>query len=102
MRWLHKFLMQCRMLLGRDRAGKKLQAELQFHLDEQTAENLAAGMSRDEARRSALRSFGNPATLRDQARDTWSWQGLELLIGDLRFCIRTLIRTPGFSVLAIL
>jgi hypothetical protein len=102
MRWLHKFLMQCQMLLGRDRAGKQLQAELQFHLDQQIAENLVAGMSPEEARRAALRGFGNPTTLRDQARNTWSWQGLELLLGDLRFCIRTLVRTPGFSVLAIL
>jgi predicted permease len=102
MRWLYKFLMQCRMLLGRDRAGKQLQAELQFHLDQQIAENVAAGMSREEARRAALRSFGNSASLRDQARDTWSWQGLELFLADLRFCIRTLVRTPGFSILAIL
>src|SRR5580658_6201842 len=102
MRWLHKLLMQCRMLLGRDRAGKQLQAELQFHLDQQVAENVAAGMSGEEARHAALRSFGNSASLRDQARDTWSWQGLELFLADLRFCIRTLARTPGFSILAIL
>jgi predicted permease len=102
MRWLDKFFMQCQMLIHRGRAGKQLQDELQFHLEQQIAENESAGMSPEEARRAALRSFGNPTTLRDQARDTWSWQGLELLLCDLRFCIRTLVRTPGFSVLAIL
>jgi predicted permease len=102
MRWLPKFLMQCQMLLRRDLAGKQLQDELQFHLDQQIAENIAAGMNPEEARRAALRGFGNPTTLRDQTRDAWSWQSLELLLSDLRFCIRTLVRTPGFSVLAIL
>jgi hypothetical protein len=102
MRWLRKLLMQCQMLLRRDRAGAQLQDELQFHLDQQIAENLAAGNSPEEARRAALRSFGNPATLRDQTRNTWSWQWLEMLLHDLRFGIRALVRNPGFSILAIL
>ena len=38
MRWLRKLLMQCQMLLRRDRAGEELQDELQFHLDQQIAE----------------------------------------------------------------
>src|SRR5580704_5886851 len=101
MRWLHKLLMQSKMLLRRNRAGAQLHDELQFHLEQQIAENIAAGMSRDEARHAALRTFGNPATLRDQARDTWSWLWLELLLSDIRYSIRTLVRTPGFSVLAI-
>jgi predicted permease len=102
MRWLHKLSMRIQMLFRRGHAGEELQSELEFHLDQQIAENIAAGMSRAEARSAALRSFGNPATLRDQARDTWSWQGLELLRSDIRFSMRTLVRTPGFSVLAIL
>jgi predicted permease len=101
MRWLHKLLMRCKMLLGRDRAGEQLHKELEFHLDQQIAENTDAGMSPAESRRAALRSFGNPATLRDQARDTWSWHWLDLLLSDMRYGIRTLVRTPGFSVLAI-
>ncbi|HUD14973.1 MAG TPA: ABC transporter permease, partial [Terracidiphilus sp.] len=101
MRWMHKLPMQCKMLFRRDRAGEQLHDELDFHLDQQITENVAAGMSPAEARSAALRSFGNPATLRDQARDTWSWHWLELLLSDMRYSIRTLVRTPGFSVLAI-
>jgi len=102
MRWLHRFLLRSKLLLRRDRAGEKLQDELQFHLDQQIAENLAAGNSPEEARRAALRTFGNPATLRDQTRNTWSWQWLEMFLRDLRFGIRALARNPGFSMLAIL
>ncbi len=102
MRWPHKFLMRCQMLFRRGRAGDQLQDELQFHLDQQIAENVAAGTNPVEARRAALRSFGNPTVLREQARDTWSWQWLELLLRDLRFGVRALARNPGFSILAIL
>jgi putative ABC transport system permease protein len=102
MRWLDKLLMRCKMLLGRGRAGEELREELEFHIEQQTAENIAAGMSAAEARGAALRLFGNPTTLRDRARETWSWQGLELLMNDTRYAIRTLVRTPGFSVLAVL
>ena len=102
MRWPHKLLMRLQTLFLRGKAGDHLQSELQFHLDQQIAENLAAGMSAEEARSAALRSFGNPPVLRDQARDTWSWGWLEFLLRDLRYGIHALVRTPGFSILAIL
>jgi predicted permease len=98
----HKLLMRIKTLFLRNRAGVELQNELQFHLDQQIAENLAAGMNLEEARRAALRTFGNPTNLRDQARETWSWGWLEILFRDLRHGVRTLARTPGFSILAIL
>jgi predicted permease len=101
-RWLDKVWMRYKMLFGRRRAGQKLRDEIEFHLEQQIAENIDAGMSPVQARSAALRTFGNPAMLRDQARDTWSWQGLELLLNEMRYAIRTLMRTPGFSVLAVL
>ena len=94
--------LQIQMLLGRDRAGAQLEDELRFHLDQQIAENIAAGMSAKEARTAALRTFGNPGMIREQARDTWSWNSLELLLLDLRQSIRSLRRDPSFSIVAIL
>jgi len=101
MRWLDRLGMKFRMLFVRRKADAQLDAELRFHLENQIAENRAAGMSEDEARHTALRAFGNPALLREQARATWSWNGLESLWRDLRYSVRTLCRTPGFTSIAI-
>jgi putative ABC transport system permease protein len=94
--------MRIQMLFKRKYAAVRLDDELRFHLDEQIAENLAAGLSLEEARYAAMRTFGNPALLRDQVRATWSWTWLESLLRDVRYAIRSLMRTPGFAVVAIL
>ena len=101
MRLLEKLRMRLQMLFQRERAGAQLDDELRFHLDQQIAENIAAGMSAEEAGHAALRAFGNPAALRDQARGTWSWGWLESLLRDVRIGVRTLLRAPGFAVIAI-
>jgi predicted permease len=102
MRLFHQLWMTVSMLFRRERAGEELDGELQFHIEQQVAENRAAGMSEREARQAALREFGNPAALRDQARETWSWSGVELVLRDAKIGVRTLLRTPGFAIVAIL
>jgi hypothetical protein len=102
MRWLDRIRMRVQMLFRRGRAADRLDDELRFHLEQQIAENIAAGMNAEEARHAAMREFGNPAALRDQARETWSWNGVELVLRDLRIATRTLLRTPGFAAIAIL
>ncbi len=101
MRWLDRLRMRIRMLLSRNVEGARLNDELQFHLEKQIAENLAAGMNAEEAHAAALRTFGNPALLREQTRATWSWASLEDFGRDVRYGTRTLVRTPGFSLMAI-
>src|SRR5271170_1259336 len=100
-RWLEKLRIRLQMLLGRGRAGRRLDDELEFHLDQQIAESVAAGMSPDEARHAALRAFGNTAALRDQARETWTWNSVESVLRDARIGLRTLRRAPGFALSAI-
>lgn len=102
MRWLHKLLIRLQMLFRRGEAGARLNDELQFHIDQQIAENIAAGMNAEEARHATMRGFGNLTALRDQSRESWSWNWLEQLVRDVRIGIRTLARTPGFAVVSIL
>jgi putative ABC transport system permease protein len=90
------------MMLGRSRAAARLNDELTFHLERQIEENISAGMTPHEARLAALRIFGNPALLRDQTRATWSWASVESILRDLRIGARTLLRSPGFTVIAVL
>src|SRR5439155_4236940 len=63
---------------------------------------IAAGLSPDEASYAARRFFGNTTLLREQARDTWSWNRLELFLQNLRISMRTLARTPAFAFVSIL
>src|SRR6185437_12783671 len=102
MRLLEKFRMRLHMLFRRSRESERLTAELQFHIEQQIAENIAAGMSAEEARHAALRAFGNPTLLREQVRETWSWNQMESFLRDLRYGTRTLARTPGFSLIVVL
>jgi len=79
-----------------------LERELRSDLELEEEEQRESGISEGEARYAALRAFGNPTVIREQTRAIWSWNWLESLSRDLRFSLRTLRRTPGFTVIAIL
>jgi predicted permease len=101
MRWPEKFSIRLQMIFRRGRAVERLDDELRFHLDRQIAENLKAGMSPEQARSAALRSFGNPALVRDQAHDTWAGLWLERAVRDLRYAVRQLRKSPAYSLTAV-
>jgi predicted permease len=86
----------------RHRSAQRLNDEIQFHLDQQIAENIAAGMSPQEARYAATRAFGNPTLTKEQARDTWGWTWLEHFAQDLRYGLRTLRKNLGFTAVAVI
>ncbi len=100
--WARRFWLRLETLFRRNRVGQRLDDEIQFHLEQQIAENIAAGMSREEARHAAMRTFGNPTVLKEETRDTWGWIWLEQIGRDLRYSIRTLSRTPTFAAIAVL
>ena len=102
MRWIEKMRTRFRMLAHRARETERLDAELQFHLEQHIAENRAAGMNAEGARQAAMRSFGNPTVLREQVRESWSWNWAERLAQDIRYATRQMLRAPGFAATAIL
>ena len=79
-----------------------LERELRSDMELEEEEQWEGGISAEEAHYAALRAFGNTALIREQTRATWSRTWLESLARDLRFSLRALRRTPGFTIIAIL
>lgn len=100
--WARRIWLRLQTLFRRDRGAKQLDDEMQFHLEQQVAENIAGGMSPEEARYAAMRTFGNPTFLKEETRDTWGWIWLEQIAQDLRYGLRQLGRSPGFTLAVVL
>ena len=98
MSWINRL----RSLFRRDQLDRDLSDEVEFHVEMRRRENLAVGMSPEEARYRALRQFGNVAAVREQTRDTWGFHQLETLGQDARYGLRMLAKNPGFTAVAIL
>ncbi len=99
----------CRMFLYRLAAlfrhrhlEDDLDAELRSHMEMAIELNLQKGMSAEDARREALRSFGGVEQTKEIYRDQRGLPMIETALQDLRFGLRMLRRSPGFSILAIL
>ena len=102
MQWRDRLRLGLRALLFRKRESERLRAEMQLHLDGLIAENIAAGMSPEDARYAAMRAFGNATVVSEQTQATWGWTWLEQVAQDLRYAARQLMRSPGFVLVTVL
>lgn len=89
-------------LIRKQKQDAQLDSELRFHVEQQTADNIAAGMSPDEARRRALAQFGGLEYMKEETRDARGTHFLETLLQDIRFAFRILRKTPLITSIAIL
>jgi predicted permease len=85
-----------------NRQQADLDEEIRFHLAEEAEEQRARGVSAGDARRAALREFGNVARVREDTREIWGWGAVERLAQDLRQAYRSLRSAPIVSLVAIL
>ena len=94
--------MNIRRFTARTRKDQDLAEEIESHLAHARDANAARGLSPEEARRQARLRFGNPRTTRERVWRYRSIPWLEDLWRDLRFALRGLGKTPGFTIIAIL
>jgi putative ABC transport system permease protein len=101
MRFLRRFFVRLSNFSARRSADQRVREEIAEHLALQTEENLRAGMSHTEARRQAALKLGAADAIREHHHAEQSLPLIENLFVDLRYAVRTLMRSRGFSFIAI-
>ena len=88
--------------LRRRRWERQMQAELQFHLESQISDYVQQGLTREDAELRARREFGGLELAKEECRDQRAFDGFDRILRDLRYAVRSLCKTPTYTVAAIL
>src|SRR5690348_5424151 len=91
-----------RQIFARRRMYRELSEEIRAHLDEKVEELVASGMRRKDAEAAARREFGNVTLIEEDGRETWRWSWIERFLVDVRYGLRTMRESPGFTAVVVL
>ncbi len=99
---IRRFSIRLDSLFGRAQQERELDVELRYHIDMLTEQHMQKGLSREAARRQALREFGQIEAVKDDVRDNWLSRFVEIAAQDIRYGFRSLRRNLGFAFVIIL